>query len=157
MNSNILLPTYFKKIGLFFFIPFAILGCFVIFKDFEFSFLDFNNFHSYPSDNIVGNLENFTNELAIIGTLISLFFIAFSREKNEDEFIFKTRLESLLWATYINIFLMVVITLAFYSMNYSIVITNMIFILLLVFIFRFNFILYWKSGFENGEGGNHEK
>lgn len=157
MNSNFLLPTYFKKIGLALFFPFAVLGVFVIFQDFKFDFLSFNNIHVYPEDNLEGNSENFTNEIAIIGTLLSLFFIAFSREKTEDEFIVKTRLDSLLWATYINIFLVIVVTLVFYSLNFYMAITNLIFVQLIIFIIRFHFILYWKPNFENKEGGKYEK
>ena len=157
MNSTLLLPTYFKKIGLVLFIPFSILGFFVIFNEFQYDWLTFKNLHGKDSNNFLSVDENFTNEIAIIGTLISLSFIAFSREKSEDEFIFKTRLESLLWATFINVILVVVVTLSFYSMNFYVVITNMTFVLLVVFIIRFNFILYWKPRFEAGKGGKNEE
>ena len=157
MNSNFLLPTYFKKIGLVFFFPLAVLGCFVIFRDFKFDFLTFENFHHNPADNLDGNSENFTNEIAIIGTLLSLFFIAFSSEKTEDEYIVKTRLDSLLWATYINIFLVIMVTLVFYSLNFYMAITNLLYVQLIIFIVRFQFILNWKPGFDLKKGVENEK
>lgn len=157
MKTDYLLPPDFKKIGFLFFVPFMLLGLLVIFKDFQFDWLTVYGLHPKDSNNFISADENFTNEIAIIGTLISLFFIAFSNEKTEDEFIKKTRLECLLWATYFDIFLVIVVTLSVYSLNFYMVITNLVFLKLVIFILRFNFILYWKPSFTNEKGGANEK
>ncbi len=157
MKTNYLLPPIFKMIGVLLFVPFIILGFFVIIKDFQFDWLTIHSLHPKNSNNFISENENFTNEIAIIGTLLSLFFIAFSREKLEDEFIVKTRLESLLWATYINLFLVIVVTLSIYGLNFYMAITNLVFLQLIIFILRFNFILNWKIRLLNKEGGQNEK
>ncbi len=155
MNSKYLLPSGFKLIGLILLIPCLVLGFWVVFYDFNFKFLTIENFRSIENDLVTS--ENFTNELAIIGTMFCLFCIAFSRQKIEDEFIFRVRLESLLWATYLNIFLLIGITLTVYSFAFYMVITNMMFGPLLLFIARFNYILYLKPLFLAGKGEHDEK
>lgn len=58
---------------------------------------------------------------SIVGVLFmtGALFVAFSREKTEDEFIAKIRLESLLWATYINYGVLLFCFLFFSSMRLS--------------------------------------
>jgi len=73
--------------------------------------------------------------------IISLFFIAFSKEKNEDEFIAKIRLESLLWATYINYAVLIIAILFVYGGSAFWVLVYNIFTILLFFIIRFNWVI----------------
>ena len=74
--------------------------------------------------------------------IIGALFAACSKEKIEDEFIAQTRLESLLWATYINYSLLLFAMIFLYGMEfYTVLIFNM-FTHLLIFLLRFNYILY---------------
>ena len=150
MENNLLLPNKFKKIGLYTAIPSILLGLLVSFNGYEISWLnvkvfallntDFNkiDFFRFIDDNI-------TNELIGVLCLVSGLFIAFSKEKKEDEFISKLRLNSLLWAVLVNyglLFLAFVFVYGFVFLN--VMIYNM-FTVLIIFIIRFNFILYKNS------------
>jgi len=94
--------------------------------------------------------DNFTQELAGILFIVGAFFIAFSKEKNEDEYIAKIRLESLLWATYVTFAIQILCLLFFYDFTFlKWMIINM-FTILIVFIVRYNYIIYY-SKFQNNE------
>jgi len=88
------------------------------------------------------------NERYISGTLISIILIigailvSCSKEKAEDEFIAKIRLESLLWATYINYLMLLFSIIFIYDEDFSWVLVYNMFTLLIIFLVRFNFILY---------------
>ncbi|MBC5993422.1 hypothetical protein H8S84_11295 [Pontibacter sp. SD6] len=86
--------------------------------------------------------NNVFDELVGIAAIVGGLLAAFSKEKDEDEYIAQIRLESLLWATYINYgFLLFSILFIYGSGFYQIMIFNM-FTLLFIFLIRFNFILY---------------
>ena len=68
--------------------------------------------------------------------------MSFSKEKNEDEFITEIRLSSLLWAVCVSYTLLLVAFLFVYgSPFFEVMIYNM-FTVLIIFIVRFNYILY---------------
>jgi hypothetical protein len=75
--------------------------------------------------------------LLIIGAIL----IAFSKEKFEDEFISKIRLESLVWAIYLNYAVLILAIIFIYDMTFFWVIVLNMFTLLFFFIFRFNWAL----------------
>ncbi|MDZ7743919.1 MAG: hypothetical protein U5Q03_19840 [Bacteroidota bacterium] len=100
MNANYLFPNRFKKIGWLLFIPGIILGIIYliyqsdislfnikVFAIAEEEILSDTNFFSISKNNV---LDEISSILLIIGALL----IAFSKEKSEDEFISKIRLES---------------------------------------------------------------
>lgn len=138
MLTNILLPTRFLKIGWFVLIPFGILLFATNYFDFSFAFLDF----PLPVGGFFQFLDqNFTNELALLGVFIGLFFVSFSKQKEEDEFIQKLRLESLLIAFYIHTFILVLGTLLFYGLVYLEFMGYNMFTLQIIFILRFQWVL----------------
>ena len=140
-----LLPNQFKLIGLLLLIPFLALGIAVKFFDFGFDFLSYQvQWDLFSGNTNVSDTQNYTDELALSGIIISLLLIAFSREKQEDEFITRLRLESLQWAVLINYILLVVATWIIYRFAYiDVMMYNMLTVLLL-FIIRFH-ILIWKN------------
>jgi hypothetical protein len=76
------------------------LGILVRFWDFQFNFLTVDlrqKTRGMFNDNV-----NFTDEIALTGIILGLLFLAFARERREDEFINRTRLESWQWAVLIN-------------------------------------------------------
>ncbi len=88
---------------------------------------------------------NLMNTVIGVPCLLGALLVAFSKEKNEDEFIANTRFESLLWATYVNYAVLIFCFLFFYSFEFlSVMILNM-FTILFFFIARFHFILYFKT------------
>ena len=94
MPHLILLPRPFRVIGLAFIFPLIILGYFVVFKDFEFSFLDLYEYKD--TDHFRANMENFTNEFTYLGLILCLFFIGFSKLRIEDKYLQKLRLDACL-------------------------------------------------------------
>ncbi|WP_373493250.1 hypothetical protein [Aquiflexum sp.] len=140
MLTKILLPHRFQMIGWIMFFPLALLLVLNSFYNYEFDWLTWEGFR-------VGGLidsenENFTNEFSIIGTFLSLFFIAFSKEKQEDEYIQKLRLDSLLVAFYVYSLLVVIGTLVFYSTGYLQFMGFNLFSIQLAFIIRFKWVMH---------------
>ena len=151
MKTNYLLPQRFKKIGWVLFVPAIILAIYYFIVEPEPEFLNFKVF-GFIETEIMGKTQYFsliTNNLLdeIIGSLliISSVFIALSKQKNEDEFIAKIRLESLVWATYINYAILLVAILFVYGFAFFWIIVFNMFTILLFFIIRFNWVLYKSS------------
>lgn len=154
MNTNLLLPHFYKKAGWIIFIPSFILGIFVLFINLEFEWLGGRVFTIYSGSGIKILNEtdsgqffsftsgNYTQTLVGVLCLVSLMMIAFSKEKTEDEFISRTRMDSLLWATYINYFILIFCFLFFFGFEFLYIMIFNMFTTLLFFIFRFNYILY---------------
>ena len=69
-------------------------------------------------------------------------FVGFSKEKREDEFIAKLRLSSLLWAVWVNYVLLLFAFLFVYGTSFLTVMIYNMFTVLIIFIVRFNYILY---------------
>ena len=78
-----------------------------------------------------------TGVLCIVGGL----FVGFSKEKMEDEFIASLRLNSLLWAVFISYIILFVSFLAIYGLTFLHVLSYQMFSVLIIFIFRFNYLL----------------
>ena len=141
MLSKILLPYKFQKFGWTFLLPFAVLLFANIYSYFEMSWLTIEGLK------VGGGLfnifdKNFTKELALTGVFISLFLIAFSKEKEEDEYIQKLRLDSLLLAYYIHTFILIVGTFVFYGFGFLEFMAYNMFTIQLIFIGRFRWVLY---------------
>ena len=149
MKARFLFPHNFKRIGILLSIPFTILGLLCLYKDFSFHFLVFNKplFFSLGHDNFLGDFD-LTNEFAIIGTILGLILISFSKEKLEDEYVATLRLESLQWSMYVNFALLIFSTLLIYGENYYTVTIYNMFTPLIIFILRFNYLLYIKPHFQ---------
>ena len=91
-------------------------------------------------------------ELIGIVLILSGLVFAFSKEKTEDEMISKIRLESLVWATYINYAVLLLCIVFMYGFSFfSVMIYNM-FTLLFFFIIRFHWMLY-----KNNQICSHEE
>jgi len=141
MLTKILLPHRFKKFGWILLLPFAVLLFANNYASFEFIWL------TIPGLKAGGSLfeifdKNFTLELALIGVFISLFLIAFSKEKEEDEYIQKLRLDSLLVACYTHTFILIIGTLVLYGFGFLEFMGYNMFTIQLIFIGRFKWVLY---------------
>ena len=107
MNTNYLFPHKLKRVGLVLFIPGLILG-FLHLLEVEPSLLDFNVFAVATEAGLLRTKffsfteTNILDELAGILMILGALLLAFSREEFEDEYISKIRLDSLVWATYVN-------------------------------------------------------
>ena len=157
MKTNYLFPNKFKLIGWLLFIPSVVLGvCYLLNHDDAPAFLNVKMF-AVLTDGLMNIFSgeaqnsgkyfkivktNLLDELVSIGLIIGAIFIAFSKQKNEDEFIAKIRLESLLWATYVNYIVLILMILFVYGLAfYWVMIFNM-FTILFFFLIRFYWILF---------------
>jgi hypothetical protein len=142
MKTRFLFPNSLKKIGWIILIPSAILGLYVIFADYELFFLTDYRLTLYSNKGWFKFIvDNLTNELAGVGFLIGAILVAFSKEKQEDEYIAKIRLESLLWATYLNYAFLLFGIMFVYGIPFLTLMVFNMFTVLILFIIRFNLVL----------------
>lgn len=148
MKTRLLLPNYLKRVGWMLLVPSTLLGLFILISDYEFGFLNARVFTFYSS-NFMEEPHFFTLIKAnLTGTIIGILFligailVAFSKEKSEDEFIAGVRLESLLWATYINYGVLIFCFIFFYEFEFLYVMIFNMFTILIFFIIRFYYMLY---------------
>jgi len=148
MKKHYLFPNSFRKIGWLLLIPALSIGIPYLFFDWEPKFLDSYTFaifeNSFPgsSKSFTFVKTNIIDELASILLIVSLIFIAFSKEKKEDEFISKIRLDSLVWATYINFIVLILSILFLFDLAFFWALIFNMFTILVFFIIRFNLVLY---------------
>lgn len=148
MKSNYLLPYRFKFAGWAILIPAFVMAFIYIFVSNELSFLDckvfalsdLEIFSDHKLFELINN--NLTDEITAFSLLLGALFVAFSKEKYEDEFIAKIRLDSLLWATYINYIVLLLTIFFLYGFSFFWVLIFNMFTILFVFIIRFNWMLY---------------
>lgn len=148
MKTNYLFPNRFKKIGWFLFVPGVILGLLFLIFEPDIKLLNIKVL-SIAENAIFGDANFFTitknnvlDEIASILLIVGAIFIAFSKEKIEDEFIAKIRLESLVWATYINYAILIFTIIFIYDFTFLWVLVFNMFTLLFFFLVRFNWALY---------------
>ncbi|WP_297334923.1 hypothetical protein [Algoriphagus sp.] len=138
--SKILLPHRYQQLGWFSLIPFACFAYGSAFHDFELKWLDLGPI-SVPNA-FEGTDNNLSNELSILGLFSALFLISFSKEKNEDEYIQKLRLDSILISCYLYFFLHMGGALVFYSLDYLSFLFFNLFSIPLIFILHFRWTLF---------------
>lgn len=139
MKKNYLFPTTFRKIGWCLFVPFVIMGFICLFNANDESWLKVSVFSVIPWGVIKNSLFD---EISVIGLAISLLFIAFSREKDEDECIASIRSSSLIWATIAGYLLLIVCTMLIYDLPYLNFVFIDLFMILILFITKYNIELY---------------
>ena len=145
MKPRFLLPQSFKKFGWMVLIPAIIFG--VIVQHFEYEIPGFALAVGKGSVFVSGTplKNNLTNELAGVLILVSGFMVAFSKERQEDEYVSKVRLESLQWSVYLNYALLLLAILFVFDEAFFYVMIYNMYTILIFFIVRFNFVLHVKD------------
>ncbi len=138
--EKLLLPHKYQKLGYFLLIPSLAFFIACSYFQYEISWLTLSNVREQGV--FISAHENFTNELAIIGTFLSLFLIAFSKEKVEDEYILKIRLESILIALYAYSIIFIMGTLVFYNFHYLNFLAFNLGSIKVFYIIRFRWLMY---------------
>ena len=158
MSSKLLLPNRFKKVGWLILIPSTIVGIILACNEFGFDWLWARVF-SIANDGKEGNYmycgirnTNITNTVVGVFFIIGAMLVCFSKEKNEDEFIAEIRLSSLLWAVWVSYILLLIAFLFVYGSPFFDVMVYNMFTVLIIFIVRFNYIMY-----KNAKAVSHEK
>lgn len=134
MKPKYLLPHYFKKIGWWIMIPALIVG------------LPFYTPLDGDSFLLAGWIRDFfgeaLQELTMFLLLGALLLISYSREKDEDEYISRLRLESLQIAVITNYILLLIASLIWHWLDFLAVMMYNMFTILIIFIIRFHYLLY---------------
>jgi small-conductance mechanosensitive channel len=138
-------------VGWFILIPSAILGVILAFADFGESWFRTKVF-AFVADGFLGENQSFrfieaniTNTVVGVLFIIGALFVGFSKEKTEDEFIANIRLSSLLWAVWVSYILLLLAFLFVYGSPFLTVMVYNMFTVLIIFLVRFNYILYKNS------------
>jgi hypothetical protein len=132
MKSRFLFPHYFRWIG---YCCFIAVILFVIFLHILHPEVFMHGLHH---NSIVGLKA--VHDTAALLLLAGLIFIAFSKEKIEDEHISLIRLESLQWAVYLNYFMLAISVILTNTMELMHIIQTAVWAPLIFFIIRFR----WK-------------
>ena len=156
MKTNYLLPNKYKTIGWVLPILGLIFGTFIWSTEYESDLLTikvlsiFNDDQLFDSNKKLFKIikNNIIDELAAFAIIFGGLIVGFTKEKIEDEFIYKLRKDSLVWAIIFNyIILAFTIALVYNFTFFHILVFNM-FTPLLFFIIRFNFLKFKSRSHE---------
>jgi len=151
MTRRLLLPNQCKTVGWAILIPATIAGIILVIGGFGANWVNAKVLALF-NEEILGHTQFFTIITTnVTNTLVGSLFIigglmvSFSKEKKEDEFIANLRLSSLLWSVWVNYILLLIAFIFIYgSAFFNVMVYNM-FTILIIFIIRFNYILYKSS------------
>ena len=158
MNARFLFSQAFKPIGWFLLLVGIVLEIILMLNDFEYPTIEMSIYpligehDMFSKPHFEWSKNNIADEIAAILIIVGGIFVSFSKTKDEDEYISKIRMESLIWATYVNYMVLLVAILFVFDLTFfNVMICNM-FTILLFFIARFQFMLYKsKKGFQDEE------
>lgn len=147
MKRIFLLPNYFKRIGALLFLPFAVICILMLFgigDDDSIKLPVMNLLEPLSSQDVWYHfhMSGGLVEIAMSGLLISLCFIALSREKDEDEMTAQIRMNSFVWSLWAMAILMTIgifFTFGLDFLNYALIEPFAFFIL---YIIRFNLTMF---------------
>lgn len=147
MKTLKLLPNQCKKIGWLIFLPSLIFGLLIIFfdKSFEFGKISFpvfydSGFFEKSGFFSISKIDWFTNLIGIL-IIIGGLLVGFSREKNEDEYISSLRLKSVFWSLMVSYSIVLILFLAIFGLEFFNVMIVAMYLPLVLYIFRFNYLL----------------
>ena len=121
---------------------------YVLTTNYEQDILSTNVLSIYKGESLFGKESGFFKIIKndILDEIVALFiivggmFVTFSREKVEDEFIYKLRKDSLVWAVIFNYSVLLIAILFVYDFAFFDVLVFNMFTPLIFFILRFNFL-----------------
>lgn len=151
MKNLLLLPRKCRLVGCIL-LPFSV-ALMVAFYSYNYSipFLQHNldqqgNSFSGRNDFILSKTfsADYTGTVGMVLTFISLFMIAFSREKNEDEYVGFVRLKALQISVYANYLILGLIALTLFGVSFLLVIELNLFTELILFILIYQYHLHIK-------------
>lgn len=149
MTQSLLLPNRYKKLGWSLFFPSLLLGIIITTNLYKVPEVNANVFSLIPQFSLDKSSKmNWFFDADLVNTIIGVLFIAgalligFSKEKNEDEYIDKLRLSALLWAVLLNYLLLIIAFLLVYDIGFITIMIYNMFTVLLLFLFRFHYLLY---------------
>ncbi|RRD63047.1 hypothetical protein [Tannerella forsythia] len=147
MKNTYLFPNSYRRIGQILAIPSVLLcGYYLFFADGDllpcrmFSVLSFELFSSVEWFTMVET--DAMRQISFVLFTISLLFIAFSREKEEDEYMEYLRSHSMRWAMLISGIVTIVVTLLVYNLAYLYFVFINLYLILILFILKYRIDLH---------------
>ena len=148
MKSRFLFSHRLKPIGWILFLTGMVLGIILMLNEFDvpnweaqvFPLISENDIFSNPA--FEWNSNNIADEIASILVIIGGVLVSFSKTKDEDEYISKIRIDSLIWAVYVNYIVLVLAILFVFDLSFFNVLIYNMFTVLLFFMIRFHYVLY---------------
>lgn len=151
MKTKWLFPNKYKLLGWLILIPSTLVGVILIATDFEGLSFNTNVFAIFNNDLFSKSMKfgwidtNITNTVVGVLFIIGAVLVGFSREKKEDEFIASIRYSSLQWAVIVNYAILIFLFLFVWGTSFMYVMIYNMFTVLIIFLIRFNYILYRNS------------
>ena len=149
MNTRFLFPHRYKAVGWVLFAVGAVLGVLSLHFHLEPEWLSVRLPAALRTVLLGSATEpgrhNFLPELSGLLCIVGALLAACSRERYEDEFIKQLRLESLLWALYVNYALLALALLLTYGALFFDLMVYSMFTPLVLFLLRFHYVLYRAS------------
>ena len=148
MKTHYLLPNSYKTFGWILFIIGLISGLFIKISGYESDLLEVPVLSIYSDSTIFESSKGFfkiiensiLDELIALAIIIGGLIVGFSKEKVEDEFIYKLRKDSLVWAIIFNYVVLIFTIIFVYDFTFFDVLVFNMFTPLIFFIGRFNFL-----------------
>ena len=155
MKTNYLLPNRYKLFGWILFIIGLIEGIFMYLSDYESDALTVKVLSIY-SESFIDDEKSFfqivensiLDELIALAIIVGGLLVGFTKEKIEDEFIYKLRKDSLVWAIIFNYSVLIFAIIFVYDLTFLDVLVFNMFTPLIFFILRFNFLKNKTLGHE---------
>ena len=97
-------------------------------------------------------LGGWIDEVLVIGLMVGLLLVAFSRERDEDEYTTRLRASSLVWAVLADSLFVLLATCFLYKFAYLYVLLVQLFLLLILYIVKFRTAV-WRTKREARKAG----
>lgn len=146
MKKSYLLPVGFKKVGLWMVVPFLVLCVLClcgVMDNVNLSVLttkmpalvDYSGWFTMNETNLI-------DEIAMLGLLASLVFIALSREQDEDEMTAHIRMQSFVWSTWATSVVLALGILFVYDLEFLTFMFLAMYLYLMLYIVKFNLAMH---------------
>jgi len=148
MTKNYLFPSKFQKLGWILLVPFGLLFLYFCLTtsgsriEWKIPVYAIINQDFGKPDWFIIVKNDIMDEITFIGLIVSLLLIAFSKEKDEDEYISQIRANSLVWALLINSLILIFCELFIYGFIYLQILYFNLFSILILYIIKFKIAVY---------------
>jgi len=150
MKTRYLFPHRYKPFGWILFGIGMVLGVILSLNDFDYPNWSANVFpligekEGVFTSNVSRSWSNnnIADEIASLMIIIGGILVAFCKLKDEDEYSVTIRMESLIWATYVNYIVLILSIVFVYDMPFFNVLIYNMFTILLFFIIRFHYLIF---------------
>lgn len=138
-TRNYLLPFTYKKVGMWMFLPFAAI-CLCLFFDVKLPRIPIP-WITIGEHFLYDGTADLLTEVGMMGLLVSLCFIALSREKDEDEMTAHIRMQSFVWSLWFTSAILAFGILFIMGLDFLSFALAALYLYYLVYILKFNFTM----------------